>query len=173
MASKYNKNDRPLKKLEDLFNELNYSQFPYKKHFIHLCNITPDAENEKLEIKSLGNDKKINDKGVVYVFVIGKKIFKIGSSTVSIKERIGSYNSGKILYRGAGTNSTTNYFVLQSFIKIGKVVKVYAYFPNKKHYTIFGEKGVEAFPPAKKIEKKILTDLKKKYDRLPIGCSQK
>ena len=72
-----------------------------------------------------------------------------------------------------GTCSTTNYFVLQSFLKLDEVINLYGYFPEKQKYKIFNEEGIDAFPSAKIVEKKILKDFKEKYNKLPIGCSQK
>lgn len=161
-----------IKKFEELDNEIDYDDFQYKQYFFHLCNLIPDKENEKLDIEVVDN-KKIEDFGLVYVFVIENKIFKIGHSITPIKERVQSYNCGKTEYRISGTNSTTNYFVLQSLLNINKIIKVYAYFPDKLEYDIFGEKGEDSFPPAKRIENKIITDFIKKYNKKPIGCTQK
>ena len=73
----------------------------------------------------------VNESGFVYIFVIENKIFKIGSSINSIYKRISSYNCGKIKFRMKGTCFTTNYFILQSFLKLDKVINVYGYFPEK------------------------------------------
>lgn len=133
MAKKKNRNIQIINNINDLINEVNYSDFEYKSYFEHICNLIPNVE----------------------------------------KERIQSYNCGKTEYRIAGTNSTTNYFILQSLLKINKIVKVYAYFPDKKEYKIFGEFGCDSFPPAKKVERKILSDFIKKHKLKPIANTQK
>ena len=172
MATKYNKNDNPLRSVADLANEVDWSKFKYKRDFRHLCDIQPDKANEKITIIASPKNGAVDSTGVVYVFVIKGKIFKIGSSTDSLQGRVGSYNTGKAKYRMHGTNSTTNYFALQTFLNIGEIINVYAYFPVKRSYTIFGEKGSEAFPSAKQVEKKVLRDFKAQHRRLPIGCTQ-
>lgn len=172
MATKYNKNDNPLRSVADLANEVDWNKFNYIKYFKHLCDIKPDKARERIAIIGSLHNAQLNSRGVVYVFVIKGKIFKIGSSTDSIQKRIGSYNTGKAKYRMHGTNSTTNYFALQTFLNIGEIINVYAYFPPKKSFTIFGEKGSEAFPSAKQVEKKVLREFKAHHKRLPIGCTQ-
>ncbi len=172
MAKKKNRNILILKKIEELKEEVNYNEFEYKKYFSHICNLIPNKEKEKLELERI-NDEKVKDYGLVYILVIKNKIFKIGQSITSIKDRIQSYNCGKIEYRIAGTNSTTNYFVLQSLLGLNEIVNVYGYFPDKKEYEIFGEFGEDSFPPAKKVEKKIIADFIKKHNKKPIGNTQK
>ena len=175
MAKKYNKNDEPLKNLSALKAEISYDKFPYKSDFIYLCDIVPDKKNEKLEVRSVDadNDKYLKRIGLVYIFVIKNKIFKIGSSTTSIVDRVASYNTGKQKYRMHGTNSTTNYYILQSIINIGEIVNVYALFPGKSEYEILGTRGEDVFPSAKVVEKMILTEFSNKFNRLPIACTQK
>jgi len=172
MPKKFNKNDNPIKKFSQLADEIDYRAFQYKNDFQHICDLHTDNENEKLTIEAVDDEKYIKQSELVYIFVIKGKIFKIGSSTQSIRARIGSYNAGRTQYRIHGTNSTTNYFVLQSFLKIGIKINVYAYFPKKKHYNTFGKKGKSAWPPTKATEKKILEDFKNKHGKLPIGCTQ-
>ena len=62
-----------------------------------------------------------------------------------------------------GTCSTTNYFVLQSFLKFDEVINLYGYFPEKQKYKVFNEEGIDVFPSAKIVEKKVLKDFKEKY----------
>ncbi len=128
MAKKKNKNITPLTH-QDLVNEIAYSDFEYKSYFLHLCNLIPNKDAEKLEIETIDSDF-IDKKGCVYVFVIEGKILKIGQTITNIKERVQSYNCGKVEYRISGTNSPTNYFILQSILKINKKVTVYAFFPK-------------------------------------------
>jgi hypothetical protein len=172
MAKKKNRNIVIIKSIDELKNEVNYADFEYKPYFTHICNLVPNVDNERLDIEEI-DSQKVKDFGLVYVFVIDEKIFKIGQSITPIKSRVQSYNCGKTEYRISGTNSTTNYFVLQSLLKINKKVKVYAYFPPKKEYTLFDEKGNDSFPPVKKIENKIMRDFIKKHGKKPIGSTQR
>ncbi len=127
MAKKKNRNIVLLKTMQDLQNEIDYEDFEYKEYFSHICNLLPNVEKEKLEIEIL-DQHKTKFSGLVYVFVINNKIFKIGHSITPITKRVQSYNCGKTEYRISGTNSTTNYFVLQSLLKIGEKVAVYGFF---------------------------------------------
>ena len=42
-----------------------------------------------------------------------------------------------------------------------------------KNIKFINEEGIDVFPSAKIVEKKVLKDFKEKYNKLPIGCSQK
>lgn len=167
-----NKNIKILKSIEDLKNEISFSKFEYREYFSHLCNLKPDKKNEKLDVEIIDNIN-IQKEGLVYVFVIQDKIFKIGHTINNIIDRVQSYNCGKTEYRIAGTCSTANYFVLQSLLNINKTVKVYAYFPELPKYEVFGKKFQDSFPVPKRAEKEILKYLMEKYNKLPIGCTQK
>lgn len=169
MAKQKNKNIVPLKNIDELASECKYDDFAYKEHFSLICKLKPNSDKEKLEIQII-DEAKCQDKGFVYVFVIEGKIFKIGQSISNIKERVQSYNCGKTEYRINGTNSTTNYFVLQSLLKINKEVFVYAFFPPKPRYEIFGQVFEDSY--RKKAENIIITDFVKKHGKKPIGCTQ-
>lgn len=171
MAKQKNKNVHPIKKLSQLETEISYNDFEYKEHFIHLCNLIPNDEDEKLDIEIINHDK-CNNEGLVYVFVINDKIFKIGHTITSIKKRIQSYNCGKVEYRNKGTNSTTNYFVLQSFLKMNEVIKVFAFFPEQPKYFLFGKEYQDSFPTSKRAENEILKNFIQKHNKKPIGCTQ-
>ena len=171
MIKNKNKNIIPLKTINQLENECNYDNFKYKKYFSLICELLPNIEKEKLEIKII-DEIKCKEKGLVYVFVIEGKIFKIGQSVSNIKARIQSYNCGKTEYRINGTNSTTNYFVLQSFLKLNKIILVYAFFPPKPQYRLFGQNFEDSYPPCKKAENIIIKDFIKNYGKKPIGCTQ-
>jgi hypothetical protein len=132
----------------------------------------PNKAEEKLEVETV-DAANINKSGMVYVFVIEGKIFKIGQSISSIKQRVQSYNCGKIEYRISGTNSTTNYFVLQSLLNIGKVVNVYAFFPEQPTYTIFGKTYQNSLSVSKQAEKEILKTFMETHKKKPIGCTQR
>ncbi len=167
MAKTKNRNIVLLKKVDDLNNEPDYNNFQYKEHFSLLCNLLPNKENERLDIQEIGNNQ-FNEEGLVYAFVINGKILKIGHTITSIKKRIQSYNCGKTEYRISGTNSTTNYFILQSILNINEVVNVYAFFPDKPFYILFGKEYKDSIPSSKKAEKIILES----FDKKPIGCTQ-
>ena len=171
MAKTKNKNIIPIKSSDELNNEINFDDFEYKQHFEHICNLIPNKELEKVTIEVI-DEQKCNDEGFVYVFVIQNKIFKIGQSITNIKKRVQSYNCGKVEYRISGTNSTTNYFVLQSFLNLNEVIKVFAYFPPKPTYTIFGQTFTDSYPPSKKAENIILNNFIKNHNKKPIGCTQ-
>lgn len=169
---KKNKNIIPINSISLLKNEIAFSDFEYKNYFKILCKLIPNNKLEKLEIEIIDKEN-INKGGLVYIFVIDNKIFKIGHTITSIIKRVQSYNCGKVEYRINGTNSTTNYFVLQSLLKINKKVEVYAFFPNQPTYEIFGKKYKDSFPPSKRAENVILNDFIKKHNKKPIGCTQK
>ncbi len=171
MAKKKNRNITPLKSINDLENEISYDNFEYKEYFSHLCNLVPNKELERIEIEII-DKQRIKIAGLVYVFVIDGKIFKIGHSITPIAKRVQSYNCGKTEYRIAGTNSTTNYFVLQSLLKINQVVNVYAFFPEQPKYNLFGKEYQDSFPTSKRAENEILKDFIKKHNKKPIGCTQ-
>lgn len=171
MTKNKNRNIVILKSIDDLRNEVDYDDFEYKQYFSHSCNLIPNNEKEKLEIEVIDGNN-INRRGFVYVLVIENKIFKIGQSISNIKERVSSYNCGKTEYIISGTNSTTNYFVLQSLLKINKTVNVYMFFPEQQKYVIFGKEYQDSFSVSKRAEKEILKDFIKNHNKKPIGCSQ-
>ena len=171
MAKKKNRNIVILKSADDLKGEVLYNDFEYKKYFIHLCNLIPNNDLEKITIDPI-DDIAIKKTGLVYVFVIDGKIFKIGHTITCINKRISSYNCGKTEYRINGTNSTTNYFVLQSILKINEVVNVYAFFPEHPTYTLFGKTYNDSFPVSKRAENEIIKDFIKSNGKKPIGCTQ-
>jgi len=171
MVKKKNRNIVLLKSLDELSDEINYEDFEYKKYFSHICNLIPDIEKERLLVEEI-DLIKIKQTGLVYVFVIEWKIFKIWHSITPIKKRVQSYNCWKTEYRIAWTNSTTNYFVLQSLLKINKKVNVYWFFPNQPEYELFWKKYRDSFPPSKRAENEILKDFIIKHNKKPIWCTQ-
>lgn len=171
MTKTKNKNIVPIKNYKQLKNEMDYKDFSYKDDFELICTLHPNKKLEKLEIEVV-NEEKCKEQGFVYVFTIKGKIFKIGQSITNIKKRIQSYNCGKVEYRINGTNSTTNYFVLQSLLNINKTIEVFAFFPPKPSYKIFNQTFTDSYPPSKKAENIIINDFKKKHKKLPIGCTQ-
>lgn len=166
------RNIRIIRTIKELDKEINFSQFDKKVLFSHICNLKPNKELEKLEIEVIDEDK-CKTGGLVYIFVINDKIFKIGQSIDNIKKRIQSYNCGKIEYRIKGTNSTTNYFVLQSLLSINLIINVYAFFPDLPEYVLFGKKYKDSWQVSKRAENIIINEFVEKYNKKPIGCTQK
>lgn len=163
-----------LNSIIDLDKEMEYKEFKRYKDFQLICKLRPDKISESLIIYD-SVEEFVNKKGIVYVFVVKGKIFKIGQSINSIKERIKSYNCGKKKYRkDGGTNSTTNYFVLQSLLNIGFDVDVYAFFPEQPEFELFGKKYKESRPPCKVAENIIIEELiKDNNGNKPIGNKQR
>ncbi|MFA5382684.1 MAG: GIY-YIG nuclease family protein [Candidatus Micrarchaeia archaeon] len=172
MTKKKNRNIVLLKKIEELKNEIDYNNFEYKKYFQPICYLIPNKNKERLDLQII-NEKMIKKEGLVYIFVIKNKIFKIGHTINSITKRIQSYNCGKTEYRISGTNSTTNYFVLQSLLNINKKVSIYAFFPDQPKYKLFEKIYTDSYPPAKRAENIILNNFIKKHNKKPIGCTQR
>ena len=170
MARAYNKSDYPLKSINQLAEQVSWDKYEYKDKFKYACTATPNANEEVLQITD--ENKPIMKKSCAYVIVINNRIFKIGSALRGIKDRIGSYNTGRTRYRTAGTNSGTNFWCLQSFIKIAEPVKFYIYYPSMRKTTIFGESISEPFPSAKSIEAVVIRKFEQKYGAKPIGCTQ-
>ena len=174
-ANKYsNRNENLITAEEADAVELYLKDFEYKNFFRFLCRLRPNPEEEKLEITDEVNEEKFNtDKmsGLVYLFVMNGKILKVGSTITPFVKRVQSYNTGKTRYRISGKNSTTNYFCLQSFLKINKTIDVYAFFPEKATADVFGEvRDVE--PNPKHWEREILAKLIRK-DSKPIFRRQR
>ena len=168
---KSNKADIPLKSVDALANEVAWETYNYKGKFKYLCKIVADCENEKLLIKNAVDESMT--RSCVYVMVINGKIFKIGVALRGVKSRVGSYNCGKTTNRMRGTASTTNYWVLQSFINLATDVHVYAYFVPTKRCKIFGEMIEEPFPSAKSVEGVLLKKFIAQYKQKPIGNTQR
>ena len=166
-----NKTDNLVTSLDELEDEINFSIYDYKDYFIHLCDLKPNKIDEKLEIINM-DEKNKDIKGLIYIFVINDKIFKIGQTTVSFPERISSYNCGRKKARDKGTCSVTNYYILQSLLALGEIVEVYAYIIPRATYEIFGEIIESSEAPSKYTERLITSDFEKKYLKKPIGSIQ-
>ena len=138
--------------------------------FQYVCEVEANRDEEKLVI----TDQVAQDmqKSCVYVMVIDGRIFKIGTALRGVKNRIGSYNSGKTKYRIRGTNSTANYWILHSLINMQERVLFYAFYPPTVLCEIFGETIEEPFPSAKSIEGVVIRQFEAKYGTKPIGCIQ-
>ena len=169
---KKNKNIVILQDVSEINDEILFEDFPFKINFQLLCKLKPNFKTEKLEIDVV-DFQNIKKEGLVYIFVIEKRIFKIGHTINSIEKRIQSYNCGKTEYRISGTNSTTNYFVLQSLLKMNSIVEVYGFFPEQPKYKLFEKEFQDSFPVSKRAENIILEDYIEKFGKKPIGCTQK
>lgn len=168
--AKYNKLDYPIRKMEELSDEVKFLEYEYAKKFKYVCTVKGDTDKEKITTtKEVPEDM---NKSCVYIMVINGKIFKIGTALRGIKGRIGSYNSGRIRYRNKGTNSGANYWILQSILNLKKAVKFYAFYPPTRRCKIFGETVDEPFPSSKTIEGVVIRKFETKYGKKPIGCIQ-
>ena len=176
MAKKGNRSDNPIRSLEELDNEIAWSQYEYADDFFHICDIVPDKDNERLLMENV-NEEKIEDP-CVYIIVIEKRIFKIGVAAGTKNKggfagRLGSYNAGTYKNRISGTASVTNFWVLHSLINLDVNAEVYAYLPKLRRSYILGEMVVVAFPPAKAIEGVIIKKFEQTYGKKPIGNTQR
>lgn len=176
MPQRRNRNDIVLKNVSELGNEIRWSKYKYKDCFSYLCKVFPERKNERLVIRE--EDEKNILTPCVYVLVVEGYIFKIGkaegtSSRGGFRGRISSYNCGKRRYRKRGTNSTTNFWVLQSLLKIGREITVYAHFPSSKTAKIFGKKISLPFPMPKIIEGVVIEQFEQAYGKKPIGNTQR
>ena len=169
-----NRNENLITKGEIKGVKLTLDNFGYKKYFKFLCTIRPNLKQERLEIKNAVDKKNFNvhtKNGLVYVLVMDNKIIKVGSTITPFQKRVSSYNTGKMKYRISGKNSTTNWFCLQSFLKINKDIDVYAFFPKQESANVFGAvKHIE--PNPKHWEREIFTKLTEQGNR-PIFCTQR
>lgn len=156
-----------IKKVND-----DFTLYPLKKKFRKIGYIQPIIEREKLEYIPIEKDSdKIT--GAVYCFVIDNKIFKIGQTITSMKDRIRSYNCGKKAYRENGTCSTTNYKILQSFLNWGKNIDVYILEPPTASFIdIFGNEIITNTITSKITENQCIDIFEKTYGHLPYGCIQ-
>lgn len=170
---KKNKNEVLVTQAEIDAITLNLTDFEYKESFRFLCRLHPNQTRERFDIINAVDEADFNIRrpALLYMFVMDGKILKIGASITSFKGRVGSYNCGTLSNRLRGTCSTTNFFVLQSLLKIAKDIDVYVFFIPKTKHGVFGvEREIPHNP--KYWEKPILTMLKKE-GRLPLFCTQR
>lgn len=163
-----------LNDITDLDREMEYKDFKRHKDFKLVCKLKPDMESESLKIYD--NVEDLADrKGIVYVLVINGRIFKVGQSINSIRERIQSYNCGKKKYRKeSGTNSTTNYFCITEFIKYRIWCWGIWVFSSSTKFKIFGKEYQDSKSVSKVAENIIIKELMKDNNgNKPIGNKQK
>jgi hypothetical protein len=165
-----NRNDRIFTR-EDIACFPLLSEIPQLNGFIKLGELLPSVENESITIQN-ASDILLTKKGLVYAFVIDGRVFKVGKTETTMKERIKSYNCGKRAYRENGTCSTTNYMVLQSFLTINKIVEIYGVPIPPARFVWNGQEIETDVSPAKYIEGQFLKQITASLNaRLP-GCTQ-
>ena len=146
------------------------------------------GENEKLfmidKTKDFNKDVRIESVSYILTCVINgvEYVFKIGQSRKNWIERLNSYNCGKKKYRDkGGTNSTTNYKILQSICNIQKfhpeiTFNVYLYGQDNKEEIIW--KGINSGMSSPDlrislaVEHILLALCQKVYNHIPIGNDQ-
>jgi len=168
-----------LKSMEELNNEFNWSEFSVSTptetidttHFELIAIGNPDQKNESWVMDIKNNKYKTTD-DLIYVLVIEDKIFKIGKSITTMEKRIGSYHSGKNAYREKenATNSSTNWFVLQTVLAINKPVYIYVLYVPQTKNSFMGWTYHNRV--SKEIETLLLAAFNKKYKKNPIGNKQ-
>jgi hypothetical protein len=170
-----NKTDKLLHNITELEQEPLYEDFAQSNLFAPLCKVTPNQQEEKLNITWESNSEDMNRVGLDYLIVVNDRIFKLGHSTTNIKKRIQSYNCGKKAYRENGTCSTTNYYVLQSLLNMNKEATFYAFFPPvpPMGYELFGVTYTDGVAPAKRAEGILIEAFTQQFNKKPIGCVQK
>lgn len=166
-----NKTEQIVESVANLEKEVNFSTYDYRDNFVKLCDLHPNKDREQLEIINMNKDLE-NSKGLIYIMVINDKIFKIGQTTVTFKERLSSYNCGSNKARKKGTCSVTNHYILQSFLAMNVDVEVYIYVLPEATYEYFGEVVHSSEAPSKYTERRISAEFEKKYYKKPIGCIQ-
>ena len=160
--------------IEDIVDWKEWDSFSLKDMFSLLGELIPQKEQEKLIWKPF--QSSVDEiEGIVYAFVLknSRKLYKIGKTDTTLKDRITSYNCGKTSYRKNGTCSVTNYKVLQSLLNIEEPVEVYGYIPPKAQLTFNNKTVLISCSPSKYIEGYILEAATQWNDgnKLP-GCIQ-
>ncbi|GHV16191.1 hypothetical protein AGMMS49938_15940 [Fibrobacterales bacterium] len=171
MAKKKNISESYLKNITQLDKEFDFEDYSHKKDFFLLCKLIPNPEEEKLDIEIIDKEK-FDCSGLVYIMVIKGKIFKIGHTINTIKNRVQSYNCGKLKFRLSGTASTTNFYVLQSLLALNSEVFIYAFITPTPEYKLWGETYKDSFPVPKRAENILIKEYIGRYGRKPIGCTQ-
>lgn len=148
-----------------------FKDYSLANQMFHAGQLIPDTENEKLVWCP---DKNFNDNytGLFYAFVVNGHFYKAGKTDTTLLDRIRSYNCGKKEYRGNGTCSVTNYFVLQSLLNFNIPVDVYCFLAPKATLNIFGENVMISESPAKYIEGIFLAQANADFGNKLPGCFQ-
>lgn len=172
--------------LKNIFKQWTGEELVSKDNFHFVCELK--GEDEELFMHNRMKDYNIYSKinGIDYIItcIINniEFIFKIGMSRKTWEERLQSYNCGKKKYReNKGTNSTTNYKVLQTICHIQKhnpetVFNLYLYGDGDDTEVIW--KGINAgySSPDQRIpiavEHILISLCKKSCNKIPIGNNQ-
>lgn len=133
----------------DLSNSVPFTDYNNKKYFIHVANIELDNEcnstgkkkrNTVIKFVPKINENEFEIKNEwIYIFLINKKIVKIGGTRTGLKGRVDSYLCGHYTKeRGkSGSCSNTNAFIYNTFeyyLKNGNIIEMYGYkLPDVTH----------------------------------------
>ena len=169
-----------LSSMEELKGQLDWDKFSIdapngksltSKDFSLIAIGHPNLEKEKWDIE-IKDPRYKTTEDLVYAFVIGGKLLKIGKSIKTMKDRIQSYHCGKNAYREKpkSTNSATNWFILQSVLSINLPVYIYAIYAPRSNGEFMG--WVYPNRISKEIEGKIITAFYEQYGFKPIGNKQ-
>ena len=177
MAKKKNPNDTLLKNVGQLSNEVAWKDYKHNNAFAYLCKLTPNPDREEIIITHKADEKKMQIP-CVYIMVINGVILKIGVAAGTKNKggfagRVGSYNCGKTQNRIAGTASTTNYWLLQSLLRMGVECDIYAIYSKPHISHIFGEDFTDWIPSPKGMEGVIISQFERDYGKKPIGNVQR
>lgn len=170
MARASNRMEDPLRSVAELDDEIEWAAYEHKNEFEFMCEVNGDEYNEKLIV--VESVESLMERSCVYIMETEGKVLKIGTALRGIKGRIGSYNTGKMKYRGRGTNSGANYWMLQSIIKLAVPVRFHGYFPPTRPCEVFGTTLTEPFPSAKAVEGVLIRLFAERYGKKPIGNVQ-
>ena len=163
-----------------------FENYKNKKYFKPIGEIVLDTDeyNGKRKVSLLKIIPRIeldefsNKTEWIYLFVINKRIVKIGGTRTGIKSRWISYLSGHhTIERGkSGDCSKTNSFIYNTFefyLHLGCKIEMYGYELPKKEVEIeiFDEKKMVLTQTYHAYESIFLEDYKKDYGEFPILCN--
>jgi len=126
----------------DINKELTISSFKLKSYFKKVANVVKDNDVNKNGEKKrktiikfepcIPHGKWVEKSQWIYIFMINKRIVKIGGSRIGLRDRMSSYLSGHYTSERGGNNkmSTTNAYIyktLDHYISKGSKVELYAY----------------------------------------------
>lgn len=110
--------DSIVQDIHDIVPTVFFEDYAHADWFSCIAEMHADRNIEKL-VPIWEADEYSSESGLVYIIVVDGVIFKIGQTSKTMKARIQSYNCGKQSYRdNGGTNSVSNYYVLQSLIAL-------------------------------------------------------
>jgi hypothetical protein len=169
-------------KLIPLNKTILFDTYNHKNYFKPLLDIKLDNDKKRNTliqfIPKENNEEEINKKTEwIYIFLINKRIVKIGGTRTGIKGRITSYLCGHhIRERGkSGDCSKTNGFIYNTFefyLQRGCIIEMYGYELPKIELPIeiFNIKKIVYPQTYHAYESIFLEEYKKIYYSLPILC---